>query len=239
MKSLLPILILLLLSAPFMKAQDTIVKRNNETIIAKILEVNPDNVKYKRFDYLDGPVFTSDKWELKSITYHNGVTENYINYVPPITKIHDTIKSNVVKSNLLIQPSGKNYYYLGLKIAEPDMLMVAQKLNDKKINMMIEKTNQDRIVEKSALYGGMVVGFVGLLTYVGVITAFDPTVNSVSYGGRSSRGARSAATTQRHTTAGYIMLGGIACELTSVVFKVQRVRHAHMVVDAYNKHIQP
>jgi hypothetical protein len=228
-------LLFLFLVTSFVSAQDTIVKRNDEKIVAKILEVNPDNIKYKRFDYLDGPVFLSDKSELKYIAYQNGTKESYENYVPPVTKIYDTIKVNAfIKPNLLIQPTGRNYYYKSMKITEPDMLDVAGKLNDKKINLMIEQVNKKRILQKSFLYGGMVVGTVGLLTFAGIITAFNPSVNNVNVHGRN---ARRAATAQRRQTGGYIMLGGIACEIASVTFKIQRLHHAHIVVDAYNKQV--
>ena len=36
-------------------AQDIITKSNGDEIVAKVLEVNPDNLKYKLWDYMDGP----------------------------------------------------------------------------------------------------------------------------------------------------------------------------------------
>ena len=33
-------------------------KRNYEKVVVKILEVDPTEIKYKRFDYQDGPTFT-------------------------------------------------------------------------------------------------------------------------------------------------------------------------------------
>lgn len=53
-------------------AQDVLNKKNGETINAKVLEVNPDNVKYKKTDNQDGPTYTIDKKELAGITYANG-----------------------------------------------------------------------------------------------------------------------------------------------------------------------
>ena len=56
-------------------AQDTIVKRNNETIIANILEVASNTVKYKRFDLPEGPMFTIYKSDIVSIRYVNGIID--------------------------------------------------------------------------------------------------------------------------------------------------------------------
>lgn len=39
------------------QAQDVITKRNGDEILAKILEVNPTEIKYKRYDNPDGPLY--------------------------------------------------------------------------------------------------------------------------------------------------------------------------------------
>lgn len=38
-------------------SQDTIVKKDNSKIIAKIIEVNPTEIKYKQPDNLDGLIY--------------------------------------------------------------------------------------------------------------------------------------------------------------------------------------
>lgn len=53
-------------------AQDVIVKRDGSTILSKVLEVNTDDVKYKKFSNLNGPTYTIKKSELFSINYKNG-----------------------------------------------------------------------------------------------------------------------------------------------------------------------
>ena len=40
-------------------AQDVIVKRDGSSIISKVLEVNTDDVKYKKFSNLNGPTYTT------------------------------------------------------------------------------------------------------------------------------------------------------------------------------------
>ncbi len=56
-------------------AQDVIVKKDGSTILSKILEVNPSDIKYKKYSNLDGPVYTMQKAELLSINYKNGERE--------------------------------------------------------------------------------------------------------------------------------------------------------------------
>ncbi|CAA9247351.1 MAG: hypothetical protein AVDCRST_MAG95-1705 [uncultured Adhaeribacter sp.] len=58
-------------------AQDIIIKRNGEEISATILELSPDLVKYKRFDYPDGPIISIFKSEVFMIKYANGTKETF------------------------------------------------------------------------------------------------------------------------------------------------------------------
>lgn len=74
MKQLFTIL-LMLLSAASLSAQDLIVKKDGTDVNAKILEINQDNVKYRRADNPEGPVYTVDKAEIILIRYANGENE--------------------------------------------------------------------------------------------------------------------------------------------------------------------
>lgn len=53
-------------------AQDVIVKRDGTTILSKVLEVNTQDVKYKKYSNLNGPTYTINKVDLLSINYENG-----------------------------------------------------------------------------------------------------------------------------------------------------------------------
>lgn len=58
-------------------AQDVIIKRTGEEISAKILELTPDQIKYKRQDYLEGPTISIFKREVFMIKYANGTKETF------------------------------------------------------------------------------------------------------------------------------------------------------------------
>ena len=224
-------LLLILFSVSIMQvvmAQDTIVKRNDEKIVAKILEVNPADVKYKRFDYPDGPVFTSAKWELKYIIYGNGVKESFENFPTPPPVTANTINLN----DLLIQPTRNNYYYRNQKIAEQDMLDLAWKTKDKKVCLMVKKTEEQKITKNVFMIGGIVLGSAGVLTFTGIVSAYTNVASTSTMG---KRGSRNQARMQRQQTGGYLMLAGLGCEAVSIVFKIRETRHAHFVVDLYNK----
>lgn len=70
MKQLLVMFILLCSTAVF--AQDVIVKKDGSTILSKVLEVNTNDIKYKKHSNLNGPIYTISKSEIMTINYENG-----------------------------------------------------------------------------------------------------------------------------------------------------------------------
>ena len=53
-------------------SQDVIVKKDGSTIISKVLEIDKNTVKYKKFSNLEGPTYSIDVAELSSVNYANG-----------------------------------------------------------------------------------------------------------------------------------------------------------------------
>ena len=70
------LLVVLVISSVFANAQDKIYLKSGDNIEAKILEVNVDNVKYKKSSNLEGPTFTIEKSDIHMVVYQNG--ENQI-----------------------------------------------------------------------------------------------------------------------------------------------------------------
>jgi len=55
-----------------LNAQDIIIKKTGDEVKVKITEVGLDNVKYKKYDNIDGPIYTIPKYEIFMIKYENG-----------------------------------------------------------------------------------------------------------------------------------------------------------------------
>ena len=77
------IFLLLLMVGQFMAGsakdvKDIIVLNSKDTVEAKILEVTPAEVKYKKQNYLDGPTFVIYKSDISTITYGNGDVESFV-----------------------------------------------------------------------------------------------------------------------------------------------------------------
>jgi hypothetical protein len=58
-------------------AQDIIIKKNGDDIKAKVLEITQTEIKYKRFDNLEGPTIIIPIKGILMITYQNGTKETF------------------------------------------------------------------------------------------------------------------------------------------------------------------
>jgi hypothetical protein len=88
--------ILFICSSNIIKAQDTLSMRSGENILVKVIEVGTSEVKYKKQDNLNGPVFSILKSDLLVIKYENGTKEDFSS----IKKIEEKI---VFVEDLFIQ----------------------------------------------------------------------------------------------------------------------------------------
>lgn len=58
-------------------AQDVILKKDNSTILSKVLEISNTEIKYKRWSNQDGPTYYISISEVASINYQNGDVEKF------------------------------------------------------------------------------------------------------------------------------------------------------------------
>jgi len=109
--------ILFVCSSNIIQAQDTLSMRSGENILVKVIEVGTSEVKYKKQDNLNGPVFSILKSDLLVIKYENGTKEDFSS----IKKIEEKI---VGVENLFVQ--GQNdaiLNYDGYKTAGTSVLL--------------------------------------------------------------------------------------------------------------------
>lgn len=87
MKKLLFVLFAVWCGAMTAAAQDLIVKTDASQVEARVLEISPDAVRYKRFSNPDGPTYVLPVAEIRYIRYANGEVEYYATEVPaePLT----------------------------------------------------------------------------------------------------------------------------------------------------------
>jgi hypothetical protein len=68
---------LLFLCINRINAQDIITKTDSSKITTVIVEISPTQVKYKLFNYTDGPLITGNRSEIAYITFRNGMVERF------------------------------------------------------------------------------------------------------------------------------------------------------------------
>ena len=71
-KGILAILLFNLFLSTIIVAQDTIITNDNTKIIAKVLEVSQNTVKYNKFNNNEGPTYIINVSEIREIIYKNG-----------------------------------------------------------------------------------------------------------------------------------------------------------------------
>ena len=113
-------IVLFILSS--LKAQDIILKNDGSEIKSKVIEVTLNEVKYKRFDNIDGPTYTLIKTDIFKINYQNGTSEVY----------NQEIKTNNAKI-YFIRDTGFNGSATGFKTFIDDKF--ACRLNNKKYSI--------------------------------------------------------------------------------------------------------
>lgn len=60
---------------------DRILYKNGEEVLAKVIEITDNQIKYKRCDNLSGPLFVVTKQKIELIIYNNGVKETITNNI--------------------------------------------------------------------------------------------------------------------------------------------------------------
>ena len=83
MKKLILLIIIIKLTSPLF-AQDKIYKLKGPVVIAKVIEIGTDEIKYTLYDHSEGPVYVVDKSTLNRIEYADGRVEKFkISYKDP------------------------------------------------------------------------------------------------------------------------------------------------------------
>lgn len=91
---------------------DTIFLTSGEEVLALVKEISPNEIKYKTASNPDGPMFVMPKSKIKSITFSNGVIEQYSNtpVSRPIASTSRTSSSiNDYKGREFDDPNANSY----------------------------------------------------------------------------------------------------------------------------------
>lgn len=99
MRKITTSLFMFFIATSFLYPQDVIYKNDKSEIKAKVLEILDKEIKYKKFDFLDGPTYSLNKNQIFIIIYSNGQKEMFNTSISAVS--HNTTKSKkeVVKDS--------------------------------------------------------------------------------------------------------------------------------------------
>ncbi|MCW3070940.1 MAG: hypothetical protein JWO44_830 [Bacteroidetes bacterium] len=208
-------------------AQDTIMKTNGEVIQAKITEVGPLEIKYKKFSFQDGPTYVENRSEISYIKYSNGIKEQISSTTTAVpVRISDAGTStdyydpNVQKELHVdkMQPYGAvKYKYQGRKIGENEMQRILMKTQDRQIVPLIQGAKDAHKLQ--------FLGFAAIPLGIGALFVLE--AGAINNNGRLSTGT---------VTGSLLLVGGaIACPIISGVFKHKRTTYNRKAVELYNQ----
>ena len=87
-------------------AQDIIIKQNGDEIKSKILEITSETIKYKEFEFQDGPTRNINISDVFMVIYENGKREKFTTTESPTPK-KDTKESRTPKEDTKESPTPK------------------------------------------------------------------------------------------------------------------------------------
>lgn len=206
-------------------SQDIIIKKSGEEIKAKILEMGVNEIKYKRFDFQDGPVYTIGKNDVVLVRYENGVNE-VITSSPsttPTTPTAPVTPPAPEKVDNTIQNSMGSYRQNGRYISKTRVVSILKATNDPEILKLLRRSDAKRVTGTAVALGlGLPLIIVGSLTTIrgAVIMSDSYTVDPDGKG---------------ILTVGAVMAGtGVMLQFMNIGFQVKSNNLIEDAVAIYN-----
>ncbi|MEZ4774525.1 MAG: hypothetical protein R3D00_15175 [Bacteroidia bacterium] len=84
---------------PCSPAQDRIYLREGSNLEAKVLEIGVEEIKYKKSDFPDGPIFVMQRDQISRIVFENGYEESFVPRSPDAITLRngEEIRAEIVE----------------------------------------------------------------------------------------------------------------------------------------------
>lgn len=135
-------ILLFTFSISFGFAQDSIFKRDNDTIVAKVFEINSKEVKYKKFHFQDGPMYVEAVSEIEKIIFSNGMKQTFEKQKPETIVNEQPVYSKPIDNKII--DHRMFYVYQFRKINQKEMQYIVSGTNDKKIMSLVSEAKKAR-----------------------------------------------------------------------------------------------
>ncbi len=154
-------------------SQDTLVRTNNEIILAKVLEINTSTVKYLKFNFQDGPVYEIEKSGLLFIKYAKGYKDSFVNEsVKEPRQLHVQNNNDIYDQPINIL--GNNKYMVGSRVIQSHTLnriMLAK--NDPHITFLVKAAQRSKRTAVLLSFSAIPLGIGIIGNYMGWEVSFS------------------------------------------------------------------
>ena len=212
-------------------SQDTIQFINKEIVVAKITEINVNDIKYQRFDNLTETQYTVSKKEISSIKFLNGLIEIFEITATAIqpTQLESEKESEAPSGPTKIEIRGKRLSYNNKGLSDTKLLMLIRNFPTTEGKSKLLKEYATMKDYKLTQYAA---GFAGLgLGLLSPIIGIELASKTLSNGGPFT------ANTKVQTVLASIAIGvviGVAGSVVSTVFKAKRFKKRNQIAEMYN-----
>jgi hypothetical protein len=218
-------------------SQDSIHFVNNNIIAAKISEVGITDIKYHRFDNLDGPQYIVNKQDIRYIKFANGTVDSIrVEVAKPTTEpklayknetvnpleTHADVPKIIIKRNRLV------YNNRGLGETKLWMLIDNFPSKEGKMKLMTEYNTMKKYKTKQYTAGFVGLGLALLSPFVGGLVASE---DAKTHPGSAYDKNRFSIVMGGFGTG--IALGVIGSTM-STIFKAKRVKKRTEIAEMYN-----
>ncbi len=204
-------------------AQDTIFQKNKTIIPAKVLEVGTEEIKFKKTDNPEGPVYRLPLSEVYAIHYKGGIADTF--NVKAKAKETPIVIYQPAKSKL--EYDSKGFYFNNRRMGTMEVSDLLQSKKDPKINFWLSEAKKDKI------FSGLCAGF-SIPAYVigggaALLTILFSTTNTSS---TSNNSTNQVQVTIPIALVG--LLGGGILSFNYKAFKKKYFLNMGNAIDRYN-----
>jgi hypothetical protein len=203
--------------------QDTIIKNNGIKISVKVLEISSSEVRYRKSENPDGPVYIESVRDMSFIKYSTGIADTFKFEKPWLIQVPAKAEEKAIQAKKEYQQLQKlgGHYLFGNStiIREKDMHNYLLTLNDPAITNHVKAAKRQK--------GLQYIGFAAIpLGVLGLISFWEES-QMFSYQ-RDTEG-------QSHSVSTVLAIGGIACIGASISFKINRKRNNETALKLYEQ----
>jgi hypothetical protein len=149
MKKVIILTLICFLFSGILSAQDIIVLKTGLEVKSKVLEITQSEIKYKKFDNLDGPTISVSKSEVVMIRYQNGTNDIISSNLPAQeterSKTESRLNSRPFRMGFYAEPLGIVQFgpHLGAEMTIANHLIIDGHLRFSSIGLLMRVVTAD------------------------------------------------------------------------------------------------